>query len=419
MATTNSDDSKDLLQSIERALSSLGAIPTLEPELDRRFELDRGAQRCREILLSSLIGLAVYNAFLVVDAVLVPDVFRFALLMRLAIVTPLVLVLLVIVTQRPPERIREGAAFTMTILVAGGLAWIAAQSHAPLISHYQYGIALVLIFTNVVLQLRFTYAVIASLLQVGLYALAASATVVDPRVRLAGALLVGSAAIFTLFANWRLNRNERVTFLLSLRDRIRTRELWQQNMMLHELSGLDPLTGLANRRLFDEQIASIWRRALISAEEVGLLMVDVDYFKAFNDRYGHVSGDECLRLVAESLKREVRASTDCLARYGGEEFVVSLPGLDLEACFDVANRMRQAIEDLGLPHEGSPGIGRVTISVGVATRRADPSVTVSDLVHSADKAMYRAKRRGRNRVQAAPALDGSTWPRSEPPMPNF
>jgi diguanylate cyclase (GGDEF)-like protein len=163
----------------------------------------------------------------------------------------------------------------------------------------------------------------------------------------------------------------------------------------------DGLTGLANRRAFDKALKSEWKRTLREGSEVSLLLLDIDHFKLFNDRYGHLVGDDCLRAVAAAVSGAVRAS-DSVARYGGEEIAVILPSTLIAGAVEVAEKVRSAVEALRLCHEGNPeGGGGVTVSVGVATALARVGGTMrmpESLLLAADNAMYKAKREGRNRV---------------------
>ncbi|MDB5412929.1 MAG: hypothetical protein JWR10_1264 [Rubritepida sp.] len=177
---------------------------------------------------------------------------------------------------------------------------------------------------------------------------------------------------------------------------------------LAALATTDGLTGIANRRHFDNTLFTEWRRAARDGKWLGVLMLDVDHFKGFNDRYGHLSGDECLRTVASVIAETIRRPGDIAARYGGEEFGVILPSTDLAGAKDVAERVRAAIEAAAITHGGNDA-GVVTASIGVAviapTARA--VVEASALVGAADGALYAAKRSGRNRVIAAEPSDAA------------
>jgi len=175
-------------------------------------------------------------------------------------------------------------------------------------------------------------------------------------------------------------------------------ELLRANLELRRLTHSDGLTGLSNRRYLDEFLGAEWRRALREHTEVSLLMIDVDYFKPYNDTYGHVAGDNVLRSVAATISRETRRPRDLVARFGGEEFAVVLPGTGSAGARLIAEKMRRDVASLALPHVGSAVSEHLTISVGVATLTPTPGLAETALVEEADAALYRAKRDGRNRV---------------------
>ncbi|MDT3735456.1 MAG: diguanylate cyclase [Denitratisoma sp.] len=179
-----------------------------------------------------------------------------------------------------------------------------------------------------------------------------------------------------------------------------TRKLDSANRELTRLSAVDGLTGIANRRQFDEALLREWRRCLREREPLSLLMVDVDYFKQYNDGYGHQAGDECLKVVAGTLRNKLRRPADIVARYGGEEFAAVLPDTASEGAILVAEAMNSAILKLGIPHEGS-AFGTLTVSVGVATLVPVQVEGLPRLLSAADWALYEAKREGRNCVRVA------------------
>ncbi|MFS2138130.1 diguanylate cyclase [Duganella sp. Dugasp56] len=165
---------------------------------------------------------------------------------------------------------------------------------------------------------------------------------------------------------------------------------------LEQLARRDGLTGLANRRCFDDTLQAEWQRALRQQQPLSLLMVDVDNFKQYNDAYGHLGGDECLQRIASAVSSEMRAN-DLVARYGGEEFAVILPNQSLKGAAIVAERIRCRVEQLHLPNLGSQQ-HVVTVSIGAATALAAAENDPSQLVATADSALYRAKHMGRNRI---------------------
>ena len=188
---------------------------------------------------------------------------------------------------------------------------------------------------------------------------------------------------------------------LEAKVRERTLELEQANQRLAALSVTDGLTGLANRRRFDEVLASEWQRAQRQSLPLAAAMIDVDEFKAYNDHHGHQAGDECLRRVARVLAATVQRSGEVVARYGGEEFVAVLPGLELGGAEALAERIRQGVEAEAIMHQAATGRTVVTVSIGVASIAPRPGDVAEMLLRSADAAVYEAKRRGRNKVVAA------------------
>jgi diguanylate cyclase (GGDEF)-like protein len=184
----------------------------------------------------------------------------------------------------------------------------------------------------------------------------------------------------------------------------REEELRIANQHLEELASLDGLTGLANRRGFDRQLERNWQQAGKHCEPIALMMIDIDHFKLFNDRYGHVAGDACLRAVGEMLSLVALDHDVLVVRYGGEEFALLLPGLDIERIAVLGEEARRTIEELLIAHDESP-CGHVTVSVGVESLVPEQGQPAAYLVEAADSALYAAKRRGRNTVVAhAPAL---------------
>lgn len=175
-------------------------------------------------------------------------------------------------------------------------------------------------------------------------------------------------------------------------------ELRAQNFKLENLSLSDGLTGISNRRNFDQYMKMSWRNAMRSDKPISLIMSDIDYFKAFNDNYGHLRGDECLIEVARTIASSVNRPMDLVARYGGEEFSIVLPETDKPTAIEIAENLRSSIEKLALKHEFSKAADYVTLSLGVTTIVSNSYCSIEEFVDSADKALYLSKSSGRNRV---------------------
>ncbi|HEY7377298.1 MAG TPA: diguanylate cyclase [Steroidobacteraceae bacterium] len=177
-------------------------------------------------------------------------------------------------------------------------------------------------------------------------------------------------------------------------------QLQEANAQLLRLVSIDGLTGIANRRQFDEVLAREVRRCLRERQPLSLILCDIDGFKRYNDTYGHARGDDTLRRVAQAVEKTFRRAGDLAARYGGEEFAIVLPGIDARRAWLFADRLRRNIWRLAVPNSVSTVADRVTISAGVATAMFDRIYGVEEVIQAADMALYRAKGQGRNRVEA-------------------
>lgn len=183
-----------------------------------------------------------------------------------------------------------------------------------------------------------------------------------------------------------------------------TKQLSDSNIKLQRLSTYDALTGIPNRRYFDEFITREWSRAARDTTWLALIMVDIDFFKNYNDTYGHQAGDDCLQQVAATLQDALKRPADLVARYGGEEFAVVLPGTDLKGAINVAEGLRERIETSKVPHSASQISEYVTVSLGVAATIPALESSSHSLINQADKSLYQAKREGRNRVCAVESI---------------
>lgn len=205
----------------------------------------------------------------------------------------------------------------------------------------------------------------------------------------------------SLIANYNIEHSERISFLLRMRSVMQTEDLEKANGHLLQIANEDKLTGISNRRHFDEAYKLIWNKAASTATEVSIIIIDIDHLKSLNDRYGHVHGDEVLRRIATLLREDLRIRGDFVARFGGEEFVAVAANSSNEIAWRMAERLRSLIEAGSRPGESSGEWSEPcwpTISCGVATGRPQPFADRWGLINQADEALYQAKDAGRNRV---------------------
>ncbi len=210
------------------------------------------------------------------------------------------------------------------------------------------------------------------------------------------------SGIIVTGAAWLFNRLLLDSQLRDFRNRKKieqqARELQEANDKLQRLALIDGLTQVSNRRFFDERLDQEWRRLARSGEVLSLILCDVDYFKKYNDTYGHLAGDACLQQVAKALQLAVKRPADVVARYGGEEFIIILPETGAAGALHVADQILRQVSSLKIPHRASEVADHVTVSVGVATTLPSLEVEPAQLVKKADESLYNAKQNGRNKV---------------------
>jgi diguanylate cyclase (GGDEF)-like protein len=321
--------------------------------------------------------------------------------LRLAVVTPILLAVTFAIWWGVRPFTREFLMMLANIIAPASMILVVMFAQGSDAGLNRGALTIVLLFITVVVRLRFWFAVAACLsivaVQIGVPSL------VDLPVP-GNVPLVVITIVATLIANYQLERESRLNYLQRLLTRIQSARLAATVVQLHDLAQRDSLTGLANRRAIDAQLDTLCE----TGEPFAVIMVDVDIFKAFNDRYGHVIGDDCLRRVAAMLRASLRNTTDQVARFGGEEFVVVLPRTSAENARIMAERMRLAVCGLRIPHAESPE-HVVTISAGVSGSSAPRSA--GEMLSGADIALYRAKTLGRNRVEVAgESLDDEILP---------
>jgi diguanylate cyclase (GGDEF)-like protein len=302
--------------------------------------------------------------------------------------------------RQRPLAVHERNILAGTLIVGLCFSLLLAGSHARLPSLYLGGMILLMSLNAIASGLRCgpVLALVAGL--VAEFAVAiGSVAALGWTANLALTLLLGACAACAVFGNWRLETEIRRGYALALRERLARDLLACRNAELDALAGHDALTSLPNRRTYDRWLALQWASALQGRTPIGLAIIDIDHFKAYNDHYGHAAGDACLRAVAQCLREQSRGVSDHVARFGGEEFAVLLPGLSAETCAEVANRLRAAVAAMRLPHPQAPAPKIVTVSCGTASLVPAEPITAEDLFEAADAALYAAKAAGRNCVR--------------------
>ena len=376
--------------------------------LEKRFQHDTAADRLRVIIITAFLVVILFNGYLLTDSLMIPDVFAEAVTLRTGLFTPVCLIGLYVLIKTPSPFFREVLVLLASILASAISLYLLCISKDSLAGPYLTSMAMTVMFSHSVAQLRFWMAIILDILIVIGTAVALNFMPSAPlEVMIPVGMVLISTVTFTLFGCYSLERDERQNWLLRLRESNLLNALRMANERLEKISRSDLLTQVANRRHFDEFLTQVWDRAQVNGNEVSLIMIDVDHFKAYNDQYGHPAGDECLRQIASALKRRLRRPGDLVARFGGEEFIAVLTGTTLPIALQAADRIKVAIERLHLPHLGSQTNSFVTVSVGVASMRPkDQGTTRKALIVQVDEALYKAKNSGRNRVWPNPDAGG-------------
>ena len=370
--------------------------------LEQRFELDTGAERRRTLMVLGAFGFLLCALLYPVLCDSLPDVTRQSRVLYLDLSMPVGFAVAASMRLNLRPLLREGLALLANVIFACVVMYlfsITRVAYAPVVVA---GVTALMVYNAVGIQLRFGYALAAMLVIIVAYVLALFSQPSISAVELRSLVIIAVAiGAYLMLANWRLERAARRAYLLMLRERLQRQDLSLRNLELDELARRDPLTGLANRRAYDSWMAAVWAQAAVADggdASLGLIVIDVDRFKAYNDFYGHASGDDCLKKIAVCLRDQLRGTSDLAARLGGEEFAVLLPGQSEEVCADIAERVRLAVQHLELPHPGLGPQGMVSVSAGVASYAVLPGSSPASLFEAADSALYQAKISGRNRV---------------------
>jgi diguanylate cyclase (GGDEF)-like protein len=378
------------------------AAPWFPPALETRFDEETGGARVRDLRFAMLLGAVFYFSTVLMDPVFVPDLGWGGLWLRTLAVPFMAIDLLVGSKARGPVReflLTLTACVAVTILAA--IPALSSSPYAP----FAFATAIfAVVYANTTVVLRFRIACAFTLYSIGVIA----AMVVwreggATPLALAISLQVVIASVFSLIANYRIEWSARLSYLLGSREAMRLTALAADRETFKTLSSIDELTQLSNRGAFNRECAAELAAPSNQGIPATLLMIDVDHFKRYNDHYGHLAGDQCLRAVAQRISETVRSANDVVARYGGEEFVVFSCGIGSARATHLAERICEAVSNLDLAHENrDDGVENVTISVGVASMTIGAGSSLEQLIRSADRGLYAAKRGGRNRVEPTP-----------------
>ena len=376
---------------------------TFARPLEQRFEADTARRRSRRLALEGLFAIAFFDLFLLADRMVSPVAFHHALLVRLAVITPLALAVNLWLWQNPSSAWREGTLASVTCLAGLAHLYLEHGQTAVNSAYAQFGLLTIIVYANTSIRLRFPHALATSAtLIAGDLLFLHESTLLLPEQKLVGLGLGLITVSVTLIANYSSNREERLNYLLGLRNKLLVKDLHRSNELLTDVAETDGLTGLTNRAGFEIRFERLWKEAMKQQSSFSVIMVDVDHFKQTNDRYGHLYGDKVLKRIANLVLEALRKEEDHAARFGGEEFVILLPQTDEPAAMLVAERLRRLIEVAGFPpiDPSRLNIGRITatVSCGVATTIPRLLGERYQLINAADSALYAAKAAGRNQV---------------------
>jgi diguanylate cyclase (GGDEF)-like protein len=358
---------------------------TFGGELEAEFRRRNFDENLLHTRVNLCLAAVITVAFSAMDSIVLgPELNRIPSMIHLLVIIPTLLIGLA--SSFSPHRHRIYPPLAMIAATVLGLGVAAVQIVATLggMSILFPCLMLTIIFIYFMGGLIFYHAVAANVIVMLVYLAVGSELELPGREFAYDALAMIAANLFGASIVYMHEKTSRMRFL--------------EACLLRELVARDGLTGIHNRRMFDQHIQRAWQQAVREEERVAVLLVDIDCFKDYNDRYGHQAGDECLRAVAVSLNQCARRPLDFVARYGGEEFAVVLYEASREYVAEVLTRIQRSIAELNIPHEASRVASRLTVSIGAAFILPSSNRTYEGLIQLADEALYSAKEQGRNQV---------------------
>ena len=388
----------------------LAALPRLSAQQARAYASARASER-QHTLSGLIVTLAVfYLAYAAVDILILGDVTLVSLALRFGLILPLAIGLFWY-QAAPARSIRAKESAALGVVIIGNLVWciVLSLSNSEAALDYYYAAVIFQMVVTIALRPGFNLALRASLATAAVnYAFIWMLTGVTPSYVAYHLAIYVPCFVLTLIGVHQLESERQRAFLQLHENEALKWELSKQNDALLRLSSTDPLTQLPNRRGTEAEIARL--RRVLKADEVetsALLVIDIDHFKAFNDAYGHGAGDECLRRVAQAMRREL-PDTVHLARLGGEEFLAVLPNAETARTGMLAERLRRAVAALAIAHEHTGDRNRhVSVSIGAACGSIATDPSLARLFEAADTALYAAKAEGRNAWRLAEPQAGA------------
>ncbi|HEY5817768.1 MAG TPA: GGDEF and EAL domain-containing protein [Mesorhizobium sp.] len=346
-------------------------------------------------------SLVVYLLFSITDVLLIPDAAALTIASRFA--AGFVMIVLFEVQFRSNVRTQWLHITCAFALIVCYLAWLCpalTTTQTTPLSYYLVFGAIFMMGANLFFSFQFMLSIVTSSIVLGIFFVALYFFPSSDAYRVALGTFYVSCFTFTSYVNWKLNKERYHVFLNAQEARNQHHEATERGKALLRLSRTDPLTGLENRRAIDEKLREHWSDWQLLGKSFAAILIDVDFFKKFNDFYGHQEGDRCLVLVANALTAIIDQKLGSLGRYGGEEFIVLVRVDRAEEVVELAEIIRRTVEQLELSHEPRrDGVSVVTVSVGAAITRVQTGAKLEKVIHEADRALYLAKASGRNCIR--------------------
>ncbi len=333
------------IEAIDREIAGGFRTLVFSPTIERGFEDGRHEERVRSFVKSGLMATILYDLFLVSDAQMIPDAFGSAVLVRLGIFTPLFLLSIFVVTRVRSRHLRESIATVLSIFSVFLVMLILSMSKSPDTTTYQYGAVLIMLFSSLVIRLRIRYSITALVVSIVIQLIAIKHLPgTSPKIFQSQVIFFLTAGIMMAVSAYMLEHEQRLGYLLGLRSTL-------LNKQLEQAARLDPLTGLGNRRYLSAVLDTALAKGAAKAKRVSALLLDIDYFKRFNDAYGHQAGDRCLQQIGDCVRVACASFAGATAiRFGGEEFLVFLDGSDSAVARLMAQHIQLLIRAKAVPH---------------------------------------------------------------------